>query len=93
MTSLIHDHLLHAQVRMKRQADKSCLERQFEVGIWVYLKLQPYVQASVMPRANQKLSYKYFGPFEIIERVGSVAYQLKLSESSSIHSMVHVSQL
>ena len=78
---------------MKTHADKSRSERQFAVGDWVYLKLQPYVQASLAPRANQKLAFKFFGPFQVIARVGDIAYKLKLPEDSAIHPVFHVSQL
>jgi hypothetical protein len=47
----------------------------------------------VVSRANQKLSFKYFGPFQILERVGVVAYRLKLSDNATIHPVVHISQL
>jgi hypothetical protein len=57
------------------------------------MKVQPYVLLSVMPRANQKPSFKYFGPFEILEKIGTAAYHQKLPDSSSIHPVVHVSQL
>jgi hypothetical protein len=43
MQELIHQHLLRAQDRMKRQADKGRSERVFLVGDKVFLKLQPYV--------------------------------------------------
>ena len=52
MQDLIHQHLIRSQQRMKRQADKNRIERSFAVGDWVYLKLQPYVQSSVLPRAH-----------------------------------------
>jgi len=58
------------------QADKHRSERHFNVGDEVFVKLQPYVQSTLAPRTNQKLSFKYFGPFTILERVGSVAYKL-----------------
>jgi hypothetical protein len=63
------------------------------VGDWVYLKLQPYTQMSVAPRSNQKLSYKYFGPYLIIQKVGAVAYKLQLPDHSKIHPVIHVSRL
>lgn len=62
MTEVIKHNLTRAQQRMKHQADKHRQERQFQVGDWVYLKLQPHIQRSVAQRANHKLSYKFFGP-------------------------------
>jgi len=67
MQNLVRQHLLRAQDRMKRQADKGRSERMFQVGDMVYLKLQPYVQASLAPLANQKLAFRYFGPYRVLE--------------------------
>lgn len=93
MQNLIREHLLRAQTRMKMQADKGRSERSFAVGDWVYLKLQPFVQQSVVTRANRKLSFRFYAPFQILARIGTVAYKLALPESSLIHPVVHVSQL
>lgn len=82
-----------AQERMKCQADQRCLEVIFEVGDFVYLKLQPYWQTSVAFRSSLKLSLRYFGLYKITEKVGPVAYRLALPLSFLIHNIFHVSML
>jgi hypothetical protein len=93
MTDVIRQHLLRAQKRMKQQADKNRSEITYEVGDKVYLKLQSYVQASLAPRAHQKLAFKFFGSFRISEKIGEVAYKLELPASSSIRHVFHAPQL
>jgi hypothetical protein len=78
---------------MKHQADKKHSERSFVVGDKVYLKLQPYVQASLALRANRKLAFKFFGPYVITEKIGAVAYKLALPPGAAIHPVFHVSLL
>lgn len=73
MVQLLQQRLLRAQQRQKMQVDKHRSESSFEVGDSVYLKLQPYVQTSIATRASHKLSFRYFGPYQIIAKVGAVA--------------------
>jgi len=93
LTQVIQMQLQRAQHRMKQQADKNRSEREFNMGDMVYLKLQPYVQASVAPRSNQKLSFRFYGPFPVLAGVGKVAYKLALPPACRIHPVIHVSQL
>lgn len=86
-------HLRRSQDRMQNQANKHRTERQFDVGAWVYLKLQPHRQVTVRQGQQHKLSAKFYGPFFIEERIGEVAYKLKLPNHSQIHPVFHISQL
>ncbi|XP_070660499.1 uncharacterized protein [Malus domestica] len=101
MPSSIRDRILDvlmynldlAQNRMKVQADKRMSEREFEVGDLVYLRLVPYQLQSLAPHQYHKLQPRYFGPYEVLERIGVVAYKLKLPEGTKIHPVFHVSNL
>jgi len=59
----------------------------------VYLRLQPYRQVSVGGRRPQKLSPLFYGPYRMLQRVGTSAYKLELPAKARIHPMFHVSQL
>lgn len=60
---------------------------------WVYLKIQPYRQLTLSNHHFYKLSSKYYGPYVILERVGSVAYKLSLPPELLLHPKFHVSLL
>ena len=78
---------------MKVQVDKHRIERQLKVGFWVWLKLQPYRQQSIKVHHNDKISAKFYGPFQIEAKIRAVAYKLNLPTTTKMHSVFHVSQL
>jgi hypothetical protein len=88
--ALLKERLTRAHQKMKDHADLTLTDRQFQVGDQVLLKLQPYVQNSVVNRPFPKLAFKYFGPYRILEQIGRAAYKLDLPAGSLVHPVFHV---
>ncbi|GJR64602.1 putative reverse transcriptase domain-containing protein, partial [Tanacetum coccineum] len=89
----IKDRLKAARDRQKRYADKRRKPLEFSVGDYVLLKVSPW-KGVVRFRKKGKLAPRFFGPFEIIEKVGLVAYRLDLpKEFNGVHDTFHVSNL
>jgi hypothetical protein len=88
----IKKKLKAAQDRQKSYAGKNKNHREFEVGDHVFLKVNPN-KISLKLGNCSKLVSRYCGPFEILERIGPVAYILALPASMSIHNVFHVSLL
>ncbi|GAU31786.1 hypothetical protein TSUD_22320 [Trifolium subterraneum] len=82
-----------AQSRQKSYADHRRRPMEFKEGDHVFLRVTPKLGLRGVFK-TKKLCPRYIGPYQIIKRVGSVAYQLALPPSmSGMHNVFHVSQL
>ena len=89
---VIRQRMLEAQSRQKSYADHRRRELSFEVGDRVFLKVSP--MRGVMRFGKRgKLSPRFIGPFEILERIGDVAYRIALPPTLAVHDVFHVSML
>ncbi|KAJ9553593.1 hypothetical protein OSB04_017638 [Centaurea solstitialis] len=91
--SLLIDKLRRAQSRMLNHANQHRRDKEFAVNDWVYVKLQPCRQQSLAKRICHKLARKFYGPYQIIARIGPVAYKLLLPPDARIHPVFHISLL
>ena len=91
--SLIRQRLLMDQSRQKSYANVRRRPLEFEVGDHVFLKV--ILKRGVVRFGKcGKLSPRFIGPFEKLERVGTVAYRLALPPSmTGVHKVFHVSML
>jgi hypothetical protein len=88
----IKQNLKASQDRKKSYADKNRNHMEFKVGYHVFLKVK--AKRSSMKLGNcAKLTARFFGPFEILERIGLVAYMISLPASMTVHNVFHVSFL
>ena len=90
---VVRDNLKVARDRQKSYADNRPRDLQFEIGDQVFLKISPW-KCVLRFGKRGKFSPRYIGPYEIVSKVGPVAYILKLPpELSKIHDTFHVSML
>ncbi|GJX93561.1 putative reverse transcriptase domain-containing protein [Tanacetum coccineum] len=91
--SQIKDRHKVARDRQKSYDDKRRKHLEFSVGDYVLIKVSPW-KGVVRFGKKGKLAPRFVGPFEIIEKVGPVAYQLDLPEElNGVHDTFHVSNL
>ncbi|KAA0060413.1 pol protein [Cucumis melo var. makuwa] len=89
----IRSRMHTAQSRQKSYADVRRKDLEFEVGDKVFLKVAP-MRGVLRFERKGKLSPRFVGSFEILKRIGTVAYRLALPPSlSTVHDVFHVSML
>ncbi|KAA0046759.1 pol protein [Cucumis melo var. makuwa] len=89
----IRARMLTAHSRQKSHADEGRKDLEFDVGDMVFLKVAP-MKGVLRFEKKGKLSPHFVGPFEILERIGPVAYRLALAPAfSAVYDVFHVSML
>lgn len=89
----IRERLLQAQDYIKTSYDKVHRDVEFEVGEWAWLRLHTRRAAGITSGGHQKLAPHYYGPFQVLERVGHLAFRLLLPPKARIHDVFHSSML
>jgi hypothetical protein len=88
----IKQNLKDPQDRQKIYANKGINHREFKVGDHVFLKVKAN-RSSLKLGSCSNLATIFCGPFEILERIGPIAYMLAFPASMTVHNVFHVSLL
>ena len=90
---IIQERMRTAFSRQKSYTDPRRRDVQFGVGDHVFLKISP--MKGVMRFGKKgKLTPRYIGPFEILDKVGNVSYRLALPPNfGHVHPVFHISML
>ena len=90
---MIRERLKVAMDGQKSYADMRRNDIQYEIGENFFMKVSPWKKVMRLEKKGN-LSLRFIGPYEVIEKVGPVAYILDLPlESEKIHNVFHVSML
>ena len=90
---MIRERLKVATDRQKSYADMRRKDIRYEIGEKVFLKVSPWKKVMRFGKKGE-LSPRFIGPYEVIKKVGPLAYRLALpQELEKIHNVFHVSML
>ncbi|CAL0320092.1 unnamed protein product [Lupinus luteus] len=91
--NMIREKLRVTQSHQKSYHDKRRKPLEFSEGDHVFLRVRPVTGIGRVMK-TRKLTPRFVGPYQVIERIGPVAYRIVLPPSlSNLHDVFHVSQL
>ena len=88
----VRHNLKAAQDRQKFYAHKHKVNREFSIGDHVYLRVKEKKSSLNLGNCS-KMSPRYYGPFEVLKRIGPIAYILLFPSITRAHNVFHVSLL
>jgi len=86
----IREKLKEAQSHQKSYSDKRRRELSFAVGDFVYLKVSP-IRGTQRFQVRGKLAPRYIRLYQVLQRIGAVAYRVRLAEEISDNTMYFMS--
>ncbi|KAJ7529391.1 hypothetical protein O6H91_15G047500 [Diphasiastrum complanatum] len=92
MLQIARENVQCAHDRDRHYANMKRSPRDFQEGDWVYLRI-PEDSSVIRIGKHYKLSPRYKGPYQILKKIRSLAYQLDLLEGTQVHPVFHVSRL
>jgi hypothetical protein len=91
--SRARDALTLGQVYQRRYYNEGRLTQEFEVGDFVILNPHSLSLLRSIKGRGQKLLMRYEGPFEVIQKISSVAYRLRMPASYGTHPVLNIAHL
>ncbi|MCO5604807.1 hypothetical protein L7F22_058979 [Adiantum nelumboides] len=91
----VRETLQNSQERQKKAADCHRCDLKLKENDWVLLRFEKVRlrKKKGKERLFPKLSMRYYGPFQITERINDVSFRLRLPDTWKIHNAFHVSLL
>ena len=89
MQQAVQEELEKSQEKYKDRHDKHRVDHQFQVGDRVWL----HITKERIKGEGKNLKSIWYGPFEILEKIGTNAFRLNLPPYMKIYSVVNVENL